>query len=852
MDCIVEQLNAKGVSKKEIAELQVMREDLMDAAVSNGRTLEEASVIADEQVFEYAQNFNKDLNVAMRQVVANNNISKFLRQWGDRMGLGADQFLQSVQSRAQAVHHEFLSTLSPIIDQLAPKMFKGLQTKLDVANKIITIIDGDLSNPLAKGVNIALTSLRERYVAAGGFMGISKKPYVPFIFVKDAVLARYKDLSPEMMKIKFAEEILPRLDKEVSFEDMTDDEIIEVIMGSYDNIVSGGHKEELDLSKVNQRGRSFYKKRDQAKYFYAKDSKALGELYDMFGGGREKVVDNIFRYMTAMSKDIALMEKFGPNPDEGFKRMSAILENESLKQKGRVERFSDIFTGKGVTDITVSFAKAQYLTLRDANYSRSSNPIFAGAAAVKRVIGTNVLGGMFLSMLGDAGFVGLAARRYGGSFFTSSGLFFKELSLNMLPFLRGQSKEFLKSTGHTLDMFNALVDIEAREHVVNNNGKFMKTLNFLTFKVGGATMAAKSTRNSVSLDMANILAHEYKKPFDSIRPDLRDLLESVGMTPALWSGAVQKHNPSTQSFGSKFYDHSALRVDEKIPMELRYKAARAIDEASVVVMNMASNENNVIAKTLSSGGDVNKYAKPAAGAFFQLKSFTVSQMNYHLHPMLRKIFNEKGAQNKTIAAADVMAIASLFSLSGILINQISDISNGKTPEPIFDRKGNVEGEVLLRGFQRTGLGGFYADFGLGFQLGKRYGKNTGDLMFDFIFKDGVETGADTYDGIMSGLFAEDKKSRKKAFQKAGKAFVKGFYRFGIPKPWLLKPALEMDVKRAMMKFADSKEEKNFRRWEKRMKKESGQGYWYKGGGDVRPENILKAWEKDYENFQRGR
>ena len=854
LNCLVTQLQKKGVSSQEIQDLQNMQGQLFQNEKARGKTDIEAEEIADRQVIEYAENFDRNLLRQMQQVIAEADIDKYIARYKGQEGIGAQQFMQSVRNRSDAVLNETLSTLAPIIDKLAPKMFKGLKTKLDVAEKIFGIIDGNLNDDVAKGVNILTAALRERLMTAGGEIPVGKKPFVPFMYKADEIKRRYKGMKPDDAKAKFAEEVYDRLDQQIVFQGMTKRDALDIIEESYLNIISGGNRDLEQIIDASMAKRKFFNKRNKTKHYYAKDAKALGELYEMFGGGKEMVVDAVVDYARSVSRDIAIMEKFGPNPDAGFLRLEGHLKLAKTHDffEADLGRITDVVTGKGVTNLTIQFNRAEYSNLRNFDFVADQNVLLNGLAHAKTWAGRASLGHMVYSVIGDFVYMGNAFKTYGSGYGRALRGFFTEYTMNVLPFLRGQSKDYLRATGQTLDVFNSLYDVQARHHAIMNNGAFTRAMNFLTFKMTTASAATRSTRTGAILDMAKTLSFEAEKPWAKIEPGLKDLLSETGMTEAMWEGAVRKNAKRFKSFQSwrkGLYDHAALRVDDTIPVELRYPASRAIDEAIVLVSHMSSNEGNLVAETITSAKSAGIF-RPIVSPLFQLKSFTISQMNWHLNPMVRRILNEEGLGKKVWAGKDFMTFGLIATASGILVNQLSDISVGLTPEPLFDKDGSPNGNAFMRGLGRSGALGFYGDYMNSTINGKRYGKNGSDAIFDFILQDGSKSAASFLASATEAVFGEDKKKREKEFIKAKKEAMRFLYRFAAPKPWFLRPLMDMHLKAALQSI-DPKEKKLQKTRDKRLKKEWGQERWIEGPQrDLRPEKIIKAWEEDYERFEK--
>lgn len=810
LDCLVEQINERRVPENLKNDIVEIFNDSKKSYEASGKSAAEADALATDFVLKFAEESKSGAQIAIRQAIANDNMRTYFDKYKGEAKNAASQYAQDTVAREQTIFSDGMTFLNSQFDRMKEKMWSNKSTKADVSGAIYRMGAGDLSDPLSKSMKLYVDYYFDRYRAAGGILNRAKKNYTPFQFHKDDILNAFKDVPEAARPEAFAREVMENLDREFSFKDVPDDELVKVLTDSYKNIISNNAWEEINesaLSKLSPRKRQqYYARRNQTKFFYWKDESAHRHMMNRFGGGEDGMFGAMLRYGQNMAKDIAILEKFGPNPEEGI----FFMKKEILRRGGSVG--------------AANWQAEKVKWLARLTYSEAEDTTLAKVGwAARSLTRVRLMGSAIISWMGDGVFAANAAKVNGSSPVGSMLSVYK----NFLRVADGDL-ELIKSTGQTLDFMNSMMGVENRFHGTISANALLKGLNDLTFKRTGFSRSVRASKIGPQLEAMKTLAKEGSRHWGEIDPTLRQQLSSLGMTQDMWEQTVRKHKPSVdQDFGYSAFDYSAMRVNEKLPTKLRNESATIISDWVNTIRNMASNENNLTSRFLSSGaifsdalggGKRGSVGTEVAAQIFMLKSFTISQMNFHLHPMIRDI-RSQGIS----ALAPLATMAAATTASGSIVYMLQEMSKGRTPPEFFDKNGDLKWETLKIGAQRGGFFGLYGDALL--EMGTSFGRKPSDALFEFPIRglyDDVHKMSTT---LLNVGFGDEKKKDFQRFSALSSSFLLNYLGSSM---WFLRPIMINDIRDGFNHLLDPDYNEKIKREKKRLEKD-GQQFWYKPG-----------------------
>lgn len=276
------------------------------------------------------------------------------------------QVLQEVDRYVQATQAEIASDFLVELEGLQ-KGILGIMEDRDFARDVVREVYGvNTGSDLAKGVaekwNKLSDAAVDRFNAAGGNLG-KLEHYVPQTHDDARMRQAAEILKGDSAFQRFQHEfgytansvnpygdnqrawvayVFERIDKsryvDLNGEQMTDEDIVRMLLKAYDTIVQNG-AENFELSSVAGEGfgggASRANRGDLHRSIHFKDAEAFIEYQEMFGHG--PFFGNMLGSLRRTAKDAALLEMMGPNPNnmnQGIKRM---CQAEADQMNGRMQ-----------------------------------------------------------------------------------------------------------------------------------------------------------------------------------------------------------------------------------------------------------------------------------------------------------------------------------------------------------------------------------------------------------------------------------------------------------------------------------------------------------------------------------
>lgn len=150
-------------------------------------------------------------------------------------------------------------------------------------------------------------AMRQRFNAAGGDVGQLDYGYLPQAHDQTRVLARGQD--------QWAADVLPLLDRSRYLREdgarMTDAEVLDVLRAAWETISSDGQNKAAPGAFKGTGARA--NRGSESREIHFADGEAYLEYQRSFGTG--SMYDAMIGHIGGMARDIALVERYGPNPE---------------------------------------------------------------------------------------------------------------------------------------------------------------------------------------------------------------------------------------------------------------------------------------------------------------------------------------------------------------------------------------------------------------------------------------------------------------------------------------------------------------------------------------------------------
>ncbi len=712
------QVEADALTGKITAALRNLarRDPAAFAGKSKSQRLQEAAVEAGKAVLADAK--LKQTRVAL-QVQAHQRIQSFINdrvaegmsplQALDRLiAFDADMRSKtvSIESWAEAVNADLTSRMLDALVVSKARWF-GLGDNPQGARDLIMEIRGqDSGNAQAKaGAKVwkeTTEAARLRFNRAGGDIGKLDDWGMPQHHSQRLVAKAGVD--------KWVADTAPLLDRNNYFNPdgtrMDNAQFDAFLRESYQTIATGGANK---LVPGQFRGTGARANRgNTSRQIHFRDADAYLKYQESYGD--RSLPEIILGHVEGISKDIALVETFGPNPDATFRyfRDKAVKESTEAKptelgkiqeQGVKVESLYNVVTGKVVPVANERIATA-FDTLRNW------------------LVGSR-LGSAVITSLSDEGTLRLVART------------------NNLPQLR-----LLRNELATLNIANRVEErlanraglgLRAMIGTLNRFGTdslvrstSRKLANFV-IRAQGLTAITEARRRAFSVTMMDAIGsvvRDHGKLADLDPVDNATLL-SKGVTEAdfaVWKAARQEdwgngnsHMLTAESIyriDDATLDRVAGTADAKGRMRARETAATKLlgiilEESDMAVIQPGARERAMMGANLQAG----TFKGELTRSFFQFKAFPLAMITRHWKRGL-----SGNAGNRAVYLASLFATTAVL---GAISMQVNEVLNGRDPRNLNPaEKGGTRG--LFAAVLKGGSLGLYGEFLFG--EASRYGQ----------------------------------------------------------------------------------------------------------------------------------
>lgn len=585
-----------------------------------------------------------------------------------------ERILNQADAYIKGVTRENFSLLLDTMEAADPRFFGFAENKQANADFIREIYKpGSSGNALAaKGASTWLKvveQMRQRFNRAGGDVGKLDYGYVPQSHNQGAILRNGRDAWIEITA--------PLLDRsryvDASGNPMGDADFVRMLENVWDTLATGGVNK-IDPNIVTF-GTSLANKGSASRQIHFRDADAWSAYQDLYGGA--SLFDSLQNHVSGLSRNIGLVEEFGPNARAGYD----MLDKMALKNDGRRRS-----VGAALAD-----TENLYRVL-SGEVNNAANPRIAEInQGIRNITVANKLQGTLLSSITDIPTV-LAAANY-----------------HNLPMLRTIGTVFRSFGGETKHYAN--VNGLVAESIISDMTRFAdgNMSNGVTAKIAHATMKLQflnawtdSLKRGFQIEMMAALGKMRGKGWDGMdKADLSRLrFQGVdeqtfrvweAATPENWRGSEMLTPDSIRAIPddvlAQIGDPNTLR-DQAVSRLLGF----IIDESEYAVTTPDLTTRASLGGGIQKGTMVGELARHAS----LFKSFPLTIANRHI----RRAASMNGESGGAVWGVALLAGLVTF---GALSVQLKSLVSGQDPADMTKPK--FWGKALA---QSGGLG-IYGD-----------------------------------------------------------------------------------------------------------------------------------------------
>ncbi|MEW0939763.1 hypothetical protein [Acinetobacter baumannii] len=601
-------------------------------------------------------------------LAANQNLDRMIAHNGDMSGI------TSLNSEYKVIANETKRQMWNFYTKIKGAL--GIWTDNNLMKDVARERFGeDTGNSVAKQIATELgkmyDDLRVRFNAAGGDIGDLGDDFgFNTIWHGD----KLKDAGVQ----QWLDDALKNIDRskyvDVDGNPLTNDQIKEMISYSFESITTDGLNK-LNVGEMHQGGGRVTNRMSQSRVLHWKNADAWLEMQEKYGA--LPFVDLIDSHIDTMAKNIALVEKFGSNPNRTFE----ILAQEAK----RIDDANGIKTNV-LTD-GVGRATTMYDVFANRNMPTGNEAWNSFGVAYRAWNVSTMLGSALLASLSDIAPMIKLARMHNLSVAKLMGNLASELN----PF-NPKDRELSFSMGIAVDEITSSLGRFATEDLTNvydRASQLARISNTASSTIMRASLLNAWTRATKSA-WSKLLMNKYanlpkEKKWGQLDAEDQAFLTSVGLDERTWE-VMGLAEPLKDGAGNPLMTtQSILNIpDDQLkylgnPTEIKNQAVKkyfshVLDEQGMAVIESGLRERTKLFGK-SHGGSLMGFM---ARGMMQFKSFPITFLMRHGTRALRD-----GALSPT-PYTYMIPLAMGMSAMGALSLQLGEIANGNNPLPMWD------------------------------------------------------------------------------------------------------------------------------------------------------------------------
>ncbi|HHG0849153.1 TPA: hypothetical protein ACPUHY_002652 [Klebsiella pneumoniae] len=601
---------------------------------------------------------------------------------------GKSNFL-SVESRGKATRDYALSQIQEAFEAVDPRFFHLFEDEASVRDLVYEMRGQDTGNVRAKKGAKAWAGvtelLRQRFNDAGGDIGYLENWGIPQHHSMEKVGRVSQD--------KWISDVIGKLDRKYYIKDdgqlMSDAELKTFLGEAYNTIATGGLNKLSDTGMRISGARS--NRGNASRQIHFKDADSYLEYQREYGD--RSLWEVMVGHLEGISKDIALVETYGPNPDHVFRsildEVTAEQATANPERTGRIKRLANS------TENLYNFIAGKTQPIANPHIARWSDNIRNWMVASR-------LGSALLASFSDLGTMYMSAK--------VANIPMNRLFMNQLEAMNPANRTELaraRRAGLAMESLLGSVNRWAMDNMGPSVSRWAATA---VMRASGLTAWTDAHKRAYGVTMMGSLGEVVSRS-----PDLRSLddsdfriLKSKGITEqdfSVWKLAQQEDwgNGNT----TMLTPESIMRIPDAavmhlgLPERVRFEAMRRLLAAVSEEVDMAVITPGAREQLLTGGGlQRGTWKGELTRSVFLFKSFPISVV-------LRHWTRAMGMPSAGGRAAYIAAFLASTTMLGALSQQLNDIASGRNPREMV---GKDAGKFWLGALLKGGGLGLYGDF----------------------------------------------------------------------------------------------------------------------------------------------
>ena len=742
------------------------------------------------------QKISFDLN----QYAGGENLGKAAQALLDR-----DEFAKysNVEARRKAVLGQIYSKMDDVLATFRRRGATGGLGNKAMAKDLVREVFGEdtgsaAAKELAQSWSTAADYARQRFNAAGGAIPKRKDWGMPQIH--DSMLVR------KAGRVEWTNFIRERLDLEKMVDERTGlkftPERLELALAEvFDSIATEGWNKVKPSGTGS--GRSLANRHQDHRFLAFKNADSWMEYQEKFGNPEPFVT--MVNHLEGMSRDIAMMEILGPNPNATIRYIhQTVMQDARIKEANNPE------------SKMVDKARAQmgmfdsmYAIINGSTASPVDGTVARGFAGLRQILQSAQLGAAAVSALTDINFQRIAAQTSG----IPTANVVKRVVDNLMPLNIDEKGRLASRLGLIAESWTSVANAQARFVGDMTGPEITRRISDTVMRITGLSPWTQAGRWAFGMEFMGYVADNAAKKFKELDKLLQDTLNRYGLGEGNWD--VIRTSGLYEHEGATF-----LRPEE-VALRTDLQPGRA-DDLATRFLEMIQSETEFAVPSASIRGRVMLVGESRPGTFVgeisrsfaMYKNFPVTLLNTHV----MRAVNTENLSKKGAYFADLVISTTLF---GALAMQLKEITKGRDPRTMVTPE--FWGAALLQGGGLGILGDFL------FNDVNRFGGGLEQTVAGPVVGFLDDTRRLTIGNVQELATGKDTHFMRELISYAGR-YTPG------SSIWYLRLGLERLILDRLQIWGDPDAKQRMRELEARYRRETGQRYWW-SPGDTEPERA---------------
>lgn len=535
---------------------------------------------------------------------------------------------------------------------------------------------------------------------------------------------------------------------------------------------------------------------NQLRVFRFENPDTYKRLMKKYGVGSGGLFNTLMGHIQGMAKEIAFTEVLGPHYAQNFEKLLQIARDDDAGKS---------FGQKVQRSITMNSPAAVQRTF-DSLSGKLGVPqseLIAGIGGGMRNLQTAArLGSATISALPGDSMTAILASNYNG---IPAANVLARLVTDLTTNREGAEELARQLNLTAATVLDTAIGTKRFDDEVIGQGVTGRIADGL-MRVTGINTWTEGLKRAFSMEFMGAIARQADKKFEDLDPMFKGFMARYGFTPEDWDKL--RVAPQIEAEGAKFFDVNAVE-DQRLADRLM---SAIIDERHFAVVEPDARIRGAMSAGLQRGTIIGEAVRSAT----QFKSFPMTYMMTHLMRALTQGSMENRAYRTT-------QLILLMTMAGAATMQAQSLIAGRDPNPMDDPK------YWTEAFIRGGGGGMLGDF-----VNSSVTRG-GDGITQYLTGPGPgEVISAT--GDVAQWLAGQKDVNGKTLAQHIKAWVPG------SSLWYTKAATDRLIFDNIQAMIDPNYRQSFDRYERRMKREFGQTFWWAPGDALpnRAPNLERA------------